>query len=471
MAKKRDEKERIEFLFDNEEEPEAAEIDLFADDDSTDDLDPSYGEEEETPAPPAPEWDAGAADGADKLSDAERAERLAAETAFAFDRYGRRTDKRKKSRYGKRKNAPKAATKVVQNDTIARREMEAAKARSRQRAAKREAKEARERRIREQQRKARLKSNLTTAGIGIGSVLILLVMGWFTTRIRTINIEPVPSGYTVQEILDASKLKYGRSIVFTDLNAAKENIEKDAYLRATVRYTFPSTVTVQLEQRTAAACVRWGPQNEYLAIIDSAGTVLNAEAETTGGLIVVEGMSITTAQNGRPIGSLTDLQVAGLIRILQQLEELDLLSRTPRLVRIDMSELMSISIATEGTNYSIEVGDTSNLDTKFRLLQKHWSCIMDTAARYIQSGYATATIYLYSRGGVAVSPYEPGYNAAMQNVMDYTLPTDDPNATPNLPNGADNPPDPDRTPDPDTPVETPPPTPTAMPHQGGSFTG
>ena len=177
-------------------------------------------------------------------------------------------------------------------------------------------------------------------------------------------------------------------------------------------------------------------------------------------------MSVTSAQNGKPIGSSTDLQVAGLIRILTKLEELDLLSRTPRLSRIDMSEMMSISIDTEGANYSIEVGDTSNLDTKFLLLQKHWDEIMSRAGQYIANGYSTATIYLYSKGGVAVSPYEPGYNAAIENVLNYGLPSDAPSsATP--PPGS-----PQETPDPDAPPsESPTPPPTVMPHQGGSFTG
>ena len=114
--------------------------------------------------------------------------------------------------------------------------------------------------------------------------------------------------------------------------------------------------------------------------------MLNSEAETTGGLIVAEGMSVTTAQNGRPLGDVTDLQVASLVRILSMLEELDLLSRSPRLNRIDMSELMSISISTEGAPYSIEVGDTTNLETKLMLLQKHWSEAMDLAGQYIANG-------------------------------------------------------------------------------------
>ncbi len=454
MAKKHDDEDRVIIQFDNEEGDELEEpvIDLFADDDA-----PTKS------AWNVPEPAASEESEAEPDNPADEAERI----RLSFDRYGRRVPAKgkKKSRYGKRKNAPKATTKVVQNDTIAHREYEAAKERSRQRAARREAKEAHEKKIRERERRARRRSLLKTGAFGLGAILILAALAWYTTRLRTIDIRPLPDGYTSAEIIENSGLRIGRSIVFQSLADAKTRIEQDAYLRATLKYTFPSTVTIALEKRVPAACVRWGPQNEYLAIIDSSGVVLNAEAETTGGLIVAEGMSVTTAQNGRPLGELTDLQVASLVRILSKLEELDLLNRSPRLTRIDMSELMSISIATEGANYSIEVGDTTNLDTKLALLQKHWSEVMDRASQYLANGYSTATIYLYSKGGISISPYEPGYYTAMENVTNYTLPSDSPAETPS-------PQEPSEPADPDAPAtETPTPAPTPMPHQGGAFTG
>ena len=302
-------------------------------------------------------------------------------------------------------------------------------------------------------------------GLAAGAILILLVMTWYTTRIRTINVNHVPTGYTAEEIVERSGLKKGVCIVFQDLDEAKKRIEEDAYLTAAVSYSFPATITVNIVKRTAAACVRWGPQSEYLAIIDSNAVVLNAESDTTEGLLVIDGLSVTTAQNGKALGDSTDMQVATLIRLLTKLQELDLLNRTPKISSINMSEMMSISMKMSGTNYTIEVGDSSNLDTKFLLLQKHWTEIMNTAAQYLSKGYSTATIYLYTKGGVSVSPYEPGYNTALETIGNYTLPTNGPGATPN-PIGTQEPEDPNAP-----PPETPTPTPTVMPHQGGSFTG
>ncbi|MBR3272210.1 MAG: FtsQ-type POTRA domain-containing protein [Clostridia bacterium] len=492
MAKKGKEREPIVFQFDHEDSAAGEEpvIDLFSDTDE-DEKSASQpekkhkklkkassgkaGEKAKKADPEVAPADAASAQAdkpkrADKpQSEADEAEEAAAMIRAEFDRFGRNVSKRKKTRYGSRKNVPNAAPVAVRNDTISRREYEAAKARSRARAERREQKAQYERDKKKRERAARRRSMLRNLALGVGAIVILAFLGWFSTRVTTITVEHVPENYTAEEIETISGIRRGRSILFQRLNDAKDRIEKDAYLQANVRYTFPSTVTISLTERTPAACVRWGPQNEYIAIIDSKGIVLNTEAETTGGLIVAEGLSITAAQAGRALGDMTDLQIASLIRILSKLEELDLLRRSPRLSRIDMSEMMNISISTEGAPYSIEVGDSANLDTKLGLLQKHWDEIMQSASRYISDGYSTATIYLYTKGGVSVSPYEPGYNLAMTPINNYALPSGDAVVVTPAPITGDNP---EETPDPDAPApETPTPAPTPMPHQGGTFTG
>ncbi len=463
MPKNRDDDDRVIIQFDHDEgdEPDEPVIDLFSDDDE-----PSRFPTES----PYAEMDEEEENGEEETEPEQEQEKKPEKEGqddkirLSFDRNGRRipSKKKKKNQYGKRKNAPKATTKVVENDTIARRELEAAKERSRQRAERRQAKEAHEKKIRERERRERRRAWIKTGALTAGVLIILAIMTWYTTRLKTIDIKVMPEGYTTNDIVELSGLRIGRSMLFQNLDEAKANIERDAYLRATLRYSFPSTVIITLDKRIPVACVRWGPQNEYLAIIDSNGVVLNSEAETTGGLIIAEGMNVTTAQSGRTLGDVTDMQVASLIRILSKLEELDLLNRSPRLYRIDMSELMNISISTEGSNYSIEVGDTSNLDTKLMLLQKHWTEVMDRASQYISNGFSTATIYLYSKGGISISPYEPGYYTQMEQVTNYALGSDNPVATPSA----------ETTPDPNAePTDTPTPAPTPIPHQDGAFTG
>lgn len=449
MAKKNkpSERERNGFLFDEDAGTEEDLMELFGDD--APDGEPAYEAETEP--------DSGS-EGADMpLSDEDGKVPQSVSSAFHFDRYGRRID-HKKNRYGKRKNAPKATTTVVEHDTEAKREYDEARARSEARAQKRAKEEARQRALKKAEKAKQRRRSLSTMVFGILALALLLAMVWFVTRLSTIRIADVPEGYTEEQIVALSKLKRGRSMLFQSTAKAEKAIESDPYLEATVQYSFPSTVRIAVMKRAEAACVRWGPQNEYLAIIDEKGIVLNEAAESAGSLLIAEGLNISNAANGTRLGDATDTRVAALIRILTKFKELGLLSRTPRISRIDLKELMQIRIYTEGTSYTIEVGDPSNLDTKLMLLQKHWDAIMQKASDYIKSGHTTATIYLYSKGGVSISPYEPGYAYEIP-VTTYLPDTPRPQETPE---GGSAPQD---TPAPETPSVTP------MPHQSDPFTG
>ncbi len=446
----------MRFLFDGDDGDEKRTINLFDGDDeaSDDDYKPQEEElqsDEADASDDAPKADAPSA-GADKPS---------AAPSFRFDRYGRRIGKQK-ARYGKRKNAPKATTTVVEHDTEAKREYDEARARAEARAKKRAREEAKKAELKRAERKKKRRAGASTLLLGILALAGFAVLTWLVTRVGKIRVTNVPNGYTEEQIVELSGLssKIGKhSALFISTADVEKHIRaNDSYLDATVRYVFPSTITITVSKRDEAACVRWGPQSEYLAIIDENGTVLNAQAEGTNGLLIAEGMSISSAVNGTRLGDQSDIQVAALIRLLSKLKELGLLERTPKINRIDMTELMQIRMYIEGCPYTIEVGDTSNLETKLMLLQKHWTEIMDEAAGFIRTGKKTATIYLYSKGGVSISPYEPGAPASTP------APSQTAGTASNEPVSQ-----PSETPS-DEPIDTEPPA-TSMPHQGDPFTG
>ena len=458
MARKKKRSEPVRFLFDGDDGEQKRTINLFDGDDEASDDDEQPQEEDlqnddAGESVDAPEADAPSAE-ADKRKSA---------PSFHFDRYGRRVGKRN-ARYGKRKNAPKATTTVVEHDTEAKREYDEARARAEARAKKRAREEAKKAELKRAERKKKRRRSASTLVLGILALAGLAALTWFVTRLGKVRVTNVPNGYTEEQIVELSGLssKVGkRSALFISTADVEKRIRaNDSYLDATVRYTFPSTITITVSKRDEAACVRWGPQNEYLAIIDENGTVLDAQAESTHGLLIAEGMSISSAVNGARLGDSSDIQVAALIRLLSKLKELGLLERTPKINQIDLTELMQIRMSVEGYPYTIEVGDTSNLETKLMLLQKHWAEIMDEASGFIRTGKKTVTIYLYSKGGVTVSPYEPGAPASVE-----------PNASPSVTPGGDGqqPTEPSATP-PDESYE-PAPQVTPMPHQGDPFTG
>ena len=410
------------FSDDDEDEKALAEADEAAeelgdeDEEPEDEAEDEPADEAEGPGPDQPAWsmplptDEEAAEAPD--DGAPRAPRSDQET-FTFDRYGRRTGKvprkkRPKERYGKRKHAKKATTTLLLNETEVRREQEEAK----KRAGERDKLRQKQRRLEAEQRRARrqveMKKRLYAMLVLLGLVVLLLLAGYFTFLIRSIDIVGTTTRYTKEDLIKASGLKLQRHILLQDLDKARDNLKEDPYLSTTVKYVFPNRIRITVEERGRAGAVAWGPNKEYIAVIDRAGVVLESDAASYTGLPLVQGLIITGANKGARIGDPADEQVQSMLDVLSTLEELGL---ADKIKTVDLTETMGISLYTpEG--YRIEVGDTSDLLTKLNRLKKNYTAIMDKATQYMGRGADAVTIYLYSKNGVVISPHEVGYVAA-----------------------------------------------------------
>ena len=451
------------FSDDDEDEEAAEEEDLAAEDEETEE-DGADGEEAEPvhteygmPLPTDEE--------ASYVEPEEKFDRTgnASKESFAFDRFGRRTGKvprkkRPKERYGKRKHAKKATTTLLLNETEVLREREEARKRASERDKLRQKQRRLEMEQRRAQRRVERKKRLYAILVLLGLFVLLLLAGYFTFLIRSIDVVGTLTRYTKEELITASGLKLQKHILLQDLDEAQEKLRRDPYLNATVKYVFPNRIRITLEERGRAGAVAWGPNKEYIAIIDRAGIVLESDASSYTGLPLVQGLIITGANRGGRIGDPADEQVQSMLDVLSTLEELGL---ADKIKTVDLTETMGISLYTpEG--YRIEVGDTSDLFTKLNRLRKNYTAIMDKATQYIGRGADSVTIYLYSKNGVVISPHEVGYVAASPSpnatmFVPAQRNPDEPSVTP-APN---NTPDPDATPGPDTPP----------PFNQGGFTG
>ena len=386
-----------------------------------------------------------------------------AQETFTFDRYGRRTGKvpkkrRPKERYGKRKHAKKATTTLLLNETEVKREREEAQKRASERDKLREKQrrlEAERRRAqREVERKKRLSALLVLMGLGV----LLILAAYFTFLIRNIDVVGATTRYSKEELVAASGLKLHKHILMQDLDKARETLKQDPYLNTTVKYVFPNRIRITVEERGRAGAVAWGPNKEYIAVIDRAGIVLESDAKSYEGLPLVQGLIITGANRGSRIGDPADEQVQSMLDVLSTLDELGL---KDKIKTVDLTETMGISLYTyEG--FRIEVGDTSDLLTKLNRLKKNYTAIIDRATQYVGRGMDNVTIYLYSKNGVVISPHEVGYVA----------PSASPKATIFVP-AQNNPDEPAMTPAPQVPVDpdaTPGPD-TPPPFNQGGFTG
>ena len=449
-----DDEEEVEagsLFSDDEDEEEALTQEAPEEDDfDGDQAEPAYDDEESLAGYPAAE-------------DEEQTAPSSQET-FTFDRYGRRTGavprkKRPKERYGKRKHAKKATTTLLLNETEVRREREEAQKRASERDKLRE----KQRRMEAEQRKARrkveMKKRLSALLVLMGLGVLVLLAGYFTFLIRGIDVVGTTTRYTKEELIAASGLKLQTHILLQDLDKARNDLKQDPYLNTTVSYVFPNRIRITVEERSRAGAVAWGPNKEYIAVIDRAGIVLENDASSYAGLPLVQGLIITGANKGARIGDPADEQVQSMLDVLSTLEELGL---ADKIKTVDLTETMGISLYTpEG--YRVEVGDTSDLLTKLNRLKKNYTAIMDKATQYMGRGADNVTIYLYSKNGVVISPHEVGYVAASPSpnatmfVPTQNNPDDRPVATP-APN---QPAEPSATADPDAPP----------PFNQGGFTG
>ena len=461
-------------LFADDDEEEAAPAGSLFDDDEEDLEEAEAFEEEEAPAEGSHSEDEGPApaDDEDEAYPDEAEERLEGtgdepgpdrRETFTFDRFGRRTGKvprkkRPKERYGKRKHAKKATTTLLLNETEVRREREEAQKRAQERDKLREKQRKMEAEQRRARRKVEAKKRLSALLVLLGLGVLALLAGYFTFLIQSIDVVGYTTRYTQEELIAASGLKRHRHILQQDLDKARADLEKDPYLNTTVKYVFPNRIRITVEERNRAGAVAWGPNKEYIAVIDREGVVLESDASSYAGLPLVQGLIITGANPGTRVGDPADDQVQSMLDMLSTLEELGL---ADKIKTVDLTETMGISLYTpEG--YRIEVGDTSDLLTKLNRLKKNYTAIMDKATQYMGRGADAVTIYLYSKNGVVISPHEVGYVAAspspdatffapVQNNPDEPVVT----PAPNLPA------EPDGTEGPDTPP----------PFNQGGFTG
>ena len=462
----------IDLFADDDEEEGASVGSLFSDDDEDEDQAEAF-EEEEAPAEEADieaEGPASEPAGDESYPEPDEEPQPAFDEAgpsfretFSFDRFGRRTGKvprkkRPRERYGKRKHAKKATTTLLLNETEVRREREEAQKRASERDKLRQKQrklEAEQRRARRKvERKKRLSALLVLLGLGT----LLLLAGYFTFLIRSIDVVGTSTRYSEEELIAASGLKRHRHILQQDLDKAQEELQKDPYLRATVKYIFPNRIRITVEERNRAGAVAWGPNKEYIAVIDRDGIVLESDASSYSGLPLVQGLIVTGANPGSRVGDPADEQVQSMLDVLSTLEELGL---ADKIKTVDLTETMGISLYTpEG--YRIEVGDTSDLLTKLNRLKKNFTAIMDKATQYRGRGADNVTIYLYSKNGVVISPHEVGYVAASPSPdATFFVPTQNNPDEPALTPAPNFPTEPEGTPGPDTPP----------PFNQGGFTG
>lgn len=175
--------------------------------------------------------------------------------------------------------------------------------------------------------------------------------------------------YTKQEIVDMSGIIIGTNIFKTSITQVEENIEKASYIKnATVLRVLPSTIRIEIEERTIVAYVDY--IGAYMCIDETGYCVDSIKKESKkNDLPVIKGINAVDSTKGFTIGQILEtddnIKLQRLIYLLNLLkrEELNL-----QIQEIDILDKENVIVIINNGDIKINFGDMSNMNTKIPFL-------------------------------------------------------------------------------------------------------
>ncbi|MBR6766275.1 MAG: FtsQ-type POTRA domain-containing protein [Clostridia bacterium] len=188
------------------------------------------------------------------------------------------------------------------------------------------------------------------------------------------------------DIIIASGITYGTNIFHVDEYAAKENIEKNAYLVVEdISRTFPTGVIIKVRERVPVAQI--GTINGYY-VIDKEGIALDLIPVRNEVLTVVTNMGITQPNYAQKIVGESDEKLNAMFRVLEAIEEYKL---SGIITGIDLNDPQKIMLTYKG---EIKVQIAGAYSANDRL--KNIVATVESVRDKLQEG---SVIHLESEGG------------------------------------------------------------------------
>lgn len=297
-------------------------------------------------------------------------------------------------------------------ENVARKERQAQKEQSK--AARREA-----RRVRRAQREPMDRNKLLTLLIVVVAFIGLLAAGYFVFLVDTIVVDG-NERYSEGSIISLSGLVTGRHMLLANLDKAQEAMEENPYIKVVgVERELPRTLRITIEERVAVAAIA---VQDYDVVIDVEGHVLAIGADSgQEPLLRVTGISQLGFKLNQKLGTSTDIQIRGLLLILEQLAQENL---GEDITSIDLANPLRLTMRTK-EGITVVLGQSDGLDEKIR-----WLKLALPSLR--AGGIASGTLDVGAKGGAIYSP--PGQLAAEPESATPTEPVQEPGtATPTEP--------------------------------------
>ena len=212
----------------------------------------------------------------------------------------------------------------------------------------------------ERKRKNRLfKGKHIKAAAGVLFCAALFMLSPVFT-IKNIEITPMDK-YSKEELCEMINLKEGGNLFLFNRFSAAKLLKNDTYIKnAKIKYKFPDTVEVDIDERKVRGYVPY--MGSYL-YIDEYGRVLEINKEMAKALPVVTGLQFDSFVVGETIDADNKKAFDIMVDVAQLMNKYELLDIV---VKIDVSDTDKIMAFVN--KIEINLGDLSNGDQKIRTM-------------------------------------------------------------------------------------------------------
>ena len=222
-------------------------------------------------------------------------------------------------------------------------------------------------RVKNLKRKRRFRlAIVATAFILLLCLIVSPIIVFAVFRVKTFKVEGA-SPYTSEQIISASGIQQGKSLIFADLDEAAASIEKTLPYTDNVKLTkkLPSGIIIRLEETSAGFAVEMS--GGMYALTNSELKVLELSGEVPEGTAVITGAVPVKAEAGSVISFSAE----------EEDKTLSLIKQITRSVAENGMEDINLIVSEKNNIYLIyqgrivmQLGDSSDLASKLSLGQR-----------------------------------------------------------------------------------------------------
>lgn len=223
-------------------------------------------------------------------------------------------------------------------------------------------------RVKNLKRKRRFRlAIVATAFILLLCLIVSPIIVFAVFRVKTFKVEGA-SPYTSEQIISASGIQQGKSLIFADLDEAAASIEKTLPYTDNVKLTkkLPSGIIIRLEETAAGFAVEMS--GGMYALTNSELKVLELSEEVPEGTAVITGAVPVKAEAGSVI-SFSAEEEDKTLSLIKQITRSVAENGMEDINLIDVSEKNNIYLIYQG-RIVMQLGDSSDLASKLSLGQR-----------------------------------------------------------------------------------------------------